>query len=120
MTPDWKLPPGVPRGVWDYVASPEIATEYDAYHGDNPLFAFEAQVLREEFSTPGLVADLGQYQLTPKHVAALESCDRRFLVTLQAYELAVRLENQNKPTKPRAKPASKTADSQGVEAPGDS
>ncbi len=59
MTPDWKLPPGVPRGVWDYVASSEIATEYDAYHGDNPLFAFEAQVLGEEFTPPGLVADLG-------------------------------------------------------------
>lgn len=61
--PDWKLPPGVPRGAWDYTQSRLIADDYDDYHADNPLFEFEEQVLREEFSEPpaagGAIADLG-------------------------------------------------------------
>ncbi len=62
--PDWRLPPGVPRGAWDYTQLRSIADDYDAYHGDNPLFAFEEHVLTETFgepqaSAPGLIADLG-------------------------------------------------------------
>lgn len=50
--PDWKLPRGVTRGVWDYAQSRSIAEKYDAYHADNPLFAFEEEILREEFGEP--------------------------------------------------------------------
>ncbi|TWT73501.1 hypothetical protein Pla123a_38370 [Posidoniimonas polymericola] len=57
--PEWKLPPGVPRGVWDYAQSVAVAQDYDDYHALNPLFEFEEAVLREEFSRPGTVADLG-------------------------------------------------------------
>jgi hypothetical protein len=93
--------------------------------GDSPLIRMAGDRLLSAYVAAGANDYLStvwydQYQLSPEHVAALESCDRRFLVTLQAYELAERLENQNKPTKPRAKPASKTADSQGVDAPGGS
>lgn len=59
MLPEWKLPPGVPRGTWDYARSISIAEDYDDYHALNPLFDFEEAVLREEFTRPGLVADLG-------------------------------------------------------------
>lgn len=57
--PEWKLPPGVPRGVLDYAESNSIAEDYDDYHALNPLFEFEEKILREEFTRPGLVADLG-------------------------------------------------------------
>jgi SAM-dependent methyltransferase len=67
--PDWRLPPGVPRGAWDYTQLRSIADDYDAYHGDNPLFAFEESVLAETFGEPptlvggvsssGVIADLG-------------------------------------------------------------
>ena len=60
--PDWKLPPGVPRGVWDYAQSTSVADDYDEYHAFNTLFEFEEQVLREEFGDPpqaGVIADLG-------------------------------------------------------------
>lgn len=58
-TPEWKLPPGVPRGVMDYAESTSVAEDYDDYHALNPLFDFEERVLAEEFHRPGLVADLG-------------------------------------------------------------
>ncbi|MEM9187170.1 MAG: class I SAM-dependent methyltransferase [Planctomycetota bacterium] len=58
-TPEWKLPPGVPRGVMDYAESCAIAEDYDDYHALNPLFEFEEQVLAREFQPPGRVADLG-------------------------------------------------------------
>lgn len=62
--PDWQLPPGVPRGAWDYTQSSLIADDYDEYHAENTLFEFEEQVLREEFGSPpprvgGVIADLG-------------------------------------------------------------
>lgn len=60
--PDWRLPPGVPRGVWDYAQSKTVAEDYDDYHALNTLFDFEEQVLREEFGPAppgGVIADLG-------------------------------------------------------------
>lgn len=57
--PEWKLPPGVARGTWDYAQSTLVADDYDEYHAFNPLFDFEEQVLAEEFSPPGVVADFG-------------------------------------------------------------
>ena len=29
MTPDWQLPPGVDRGLWDYLHSGEMVSGYD-------------------------------------------------------------------------------------------
>lgn len=61
--PHWKLPPGVTRGVWDYVHNHGIAWDYDAYFADHKLFAFDQQVLIRELAAAGapgeLVADLG-------------------------------------------------------------
>ncbi|MEN1678249.1 MAG: class I SAM-dependent methyltransferase [Planctomycetota bacterium] len=58
-TPDWQLPPGVDRGTLDYAHSRAVAEQYDEYHEGNPLFDFEEQLLADEFSPPGVVADLG-------------------------------------------------------------
>lgn len=57
--PTWQLPTGVSRGTWDYFQSPSIAEKYDEYFANDPLFDFDQQILREEFATPGCVADLG-------------------------------------------------------------
>lgn len=57
--PQWQLPPGVTRGMWDYASSPHIADDYDNYFSENRLFVFDEQVLARYFTRPGLVADLG-------------------------------------------------------------
>ncbi len=57
--PEWRLPPGVPRGVWEYAQAEHIAAEYDAYFAGTLLFEFDEQVLARHFTQPGLVVDLG-------------------------------------------------------------
>jgi SAM-dependent methyltransferase len=57
--PTWQLPPGVSRGLWDYVHTPHIADDYDEYFAYNALFETDEAVLRRHFDPPGLVADLG-------------------------------------------------------------
>lgn len=57
--PQWQLPPGVTRGMWDYAHTESIATDYDAYFTGTQLFELDEAILRRHFTTPGLVADLG-------------------------------------------------------------
>jgi SAM-dependent methyltransferase len=57
--PTWQLPPGVSRGLWDYVHTPHIADDYDEYFAYNSLFETDGAVLRRHFDPPGLIADLG-------------------------------------------------------------
>ena len=59
--PSWQLPPGVTRGVWDYVHSELIAEDYDDYFSYSPLFEYDLRVVREhiECATNPIVADLG-------------------------------------------------------------
>jgi SAM-dependent methyltransferase len=57
--PDWKLPDGVPRGVWEYAHRAHIAGDYDDEFASNTLFDFDEEVLRTHFPTPGALVDLG-------------------------------------------------------------
>lgn len=57
--PQWQLPRGVPRGVWEYSRSESMATEYDHYFAYNQLFEFDEQIIARHFTPPGLVADFG-------------------------------------------------------------
>ncbi|MEQ8789004.1 MAG: class I SAM-dependent methyltransferase [Pirellulaceae bacterium] len=62
--PQWRLPPGVTRGLMDYVQSEHIADDYDAYFAENKLFEFDEQVLVRHLGKPStdrnvVVADLG-------------------------------------------------------------
>jgi ubiquinone/menaquinone biosynthesis C-methylase UbiE len=63
--PSWQLPNGVSRGTWDYVQTPEIATEYDSFHGKHPLLEFDGQLLtsiQSQFpatTEPRVAIDLG-------------------------------------------------------------
>ncbi|MBP86279.1 MAG: methylase [Planctomycetaceae bacterium] len=62
--PEWSLPPGVTRGLWDYAHSDPIAEDYDEYFAHNRLFEFDEQVILRELeerdlSSDCLIADLG-------------------------------------------------------------
>lgn len=57
--PDWQLPLGVDRGLWDYVSSHRVAQEYDAALSGTPLLAIDLAFAERHFPTPGRLIDLG-------------------------------------------------------------
>lgn len=59
MRPTWQLPPGVPRGLWDYVESRSIARDYDDFFAYNSLFEFDLEILRTHCQPADWVVDLG-------------------------------------------------------------
>jgi SAM-dependent methyltransferase len=58
-TPDWQLPPGVDRGLWDYVHSSEMVSGYDSQMAASPLAAVDVRCCERWFPTPGRLIDLG-------------------------------------------------------------
>jgi SAM-dependent methyltransferase len=59
MIPDWQLPPGVDRGLWDYLHSDEMVAGYDRQMAASPLAEADIAFCDEEFRTPGRFIDLG-------------------------------------------------------------
>lgn len=59
MIPDWQLPKGTDRGLWDYVSSTRVAREYDLALCGTPLLEIDLQFAEEHFPTPGKLVDLG-------------------------------------------------------------
>ena len=59
VDPHWQLPPGVSRGSWEYMHSPDIAYDYDEFFAYNRLFELDEQELARYLPQSGLVADLG-------------------------------------------------------------
>jgi len=57
--PDWELPPGVPRAIWEYAHLPHIAREYDDSIQHSGLARFDSRLLAEWFPRPGRLIDLG-------------------------------------------------------------
>ncbi len=57
--PPWQMPEGVNASLWHYAHSPRLAEEEDLYFRDHPLFAVDARLLDERFTTPGRLIDLG-------------------------------------------------------------
>lgn len=57
--PQWRLPTGVTRGLWQYAHADHIADDYDDYFAENSLFDFDESVLSRHFTQPGLLVDLG-------------------------------------------------------------
>ena len=47
--PSWKLPAGVSRGTWDYLQSPSIANDYDAYFDEHPLMGLDVDTIASRF-----------------------------------------------------------------------
>jgi SAM-dependent methyltransferase len=60
MSPaDWQLPPGVTRGLWDYLHDRDLARNYDTALAASPLPAADVRFAEEHFPTPGRLIDLG-------------------------------------------------------------
>jgi SAM-dependent methyltransferase len=56
---DWQLPPGVTRGLWDYLHDPAIAQGYDERLAGTPLLEVDLRFAERHFPTPGRLLDLG-------------------------------------------------------------
>ena len=59
MIPDWQLPPGVDRGLWDYLHSGEMVRGYDAQMAESPMAAADVRFCETVFDRPGRLLDLG-------------------------------------------------------------
>ena len=59
MIPDWQLPAGVDRGLYDYLRSAEMVRGYDAMMAISPLAAVDLEFCVRHFPTPGRLLDLG-------------------------------------------------------------
>ena len=58
-TPDWQLPEGVDRGLWDYLHAAEMVANYDEQMRASPLAAADVAYCERAFPTPGRLLDLG-------------------------------------------------------------
>jgi SAM-dependent methyltransferase len=56
---DWQLPPGVDRGLWDYLHDDALARGYDAGLAGSSLFTLDIAFVREQCARPGRLIDLG-------------------------------------------------------------
>ncbi|MGC8639023.1 MAG: class I SAM-dependent methyltransferase [Isosphaeraceae bacterium] len=59
VPPPWRLPEGVNVPLWEYLHTPRLAIEEDAYFAGHALFAADARIVDERFETPGRLVDLG-------------------------------------------------------------
>jgi SAM-dependent methyltransferase len=59
MIPDWQLPPGVDRGLWDYLHAAEMVRDYDGQMAASPLARADVAFCDAAFPTPGRLVDLG-------------------------------------------------------------
>lgn len=57
--PDWQLPAGVDRGLWDYLHDPGIAHGYDASLAGSSLFSLDLSFVERHCQPPGRLLDLG-------------------------------------------------------------
>src|SRR5438128_624013 len=59
MIPEWQLPPGVDRGLWDYLHAAEMVAGYDEQTRVSPLAAADVAFCEKCFPKPGRLVDLG-------------------------------------------------------------
>ena len=57
--PDWKLPAGVDRGLWNYFHDRPMIDRYDAAMAESPLTQVDIRFCEELFSAAGRLVDLG-------------------------------------------------------------
>ncbi len=56
---DWQLPPGVDRGLWDYVSDTALARNYDESLAGSSLFAVDLPFVERHCPVTGRAIDLG-------------------------------------------------------------
>ena len=59
MIPDWQLPPGVDRGLWDYLHAADMVAGYDDQMRASPLAAADIALCEHAFGPTGRLVDLG-------------------------------------------------------------
>jgi len=59
MIPDWQLPPGVDRGLWDYLHAADMVAGYDEQMRASPLAAADVGFCEKAFPAPGRLLDMG-------------------------------------------------------------
>jgi ubiquinone/menaquinone biosynthesis C-methylase UbiE len=59
VIPDWKLPPGVDRGLWDYLHNEAMVRAYDESLAGTSLLQADLGFCEHHFQTPGRLIDLG-------------------------------------------------------------
>jgi SAM-dependent methyltransferase len=59
FVPDWRLPPGVSRGLWEYVHDPSVARNYDQSLAGSTMFMADQRFVERYFDRPGRLIDLG-------------------------------------------------------------
>jgi SAM-dependent methyltransferase len=59
VPPSWRLPEGVNVPLWEYVHTPRLAVEEDAYFAGHALFEVDARIVDERLTVPGRLVDLG-------------------------------------------------------------
>lgn len=57
--PDWQLPDGVDRALWEYMQTESIAEDYDEYFVGTHLLELDRAFLDRHFTRPGRLIDLG-------------------------------------------------------------
>jgi SAM-dependent methyltransferase len=57
--PDWRLPRGVSRSVWEFAHDRSIARDEDRHLADAPLLDFDRDTISRWFTIPGRLIDLG-------------------------------------------------------------
>ncbi len=57
--PDWQLPPGVDRGLWDYLHACDMVATYDEQMRVSPLALADVGFCEKSFPVPGRLVDLG-------------------------------------------------------------
>jgi SAM-dependent methyltransferase len=57
--PDWQLPPGVDRGLWDYMHSDDMVANYDSAMSVSALSTVDVRFCEEHFLSPDSLIDLG-------------------------------------------------------------
>lgn len=57
--PDWQLPPGVNRGLWQYLHDPAIAQNYDATLAGSSMLQLDIEFVRRHCPTSARLIDLG-------------------------------------------------------------
>src|SRR5204862_4754573 len=57
--PDWQLPPGVDRGLWDYLHAADMVAGYDEQMRASHLARVDVTFCERAFPTPGRLLDLG-------------------------------------------------------------
>ena len=72
--PDWRLPSGVDRGLWDYLHSEEMVHGYDAQMAASPLATADVSSARPTHCMPPCTMGCSTPNISVKRVRIIAGC----------------------------------------------